>query len=56
MPTLEGEVTPCPSGWISVRSALVTGSGTDISEGGDLLEVAVVCEGGEQLVASAVDL
>jgi hypothetical protein len=53
---LEQEITPCPTGWIPVEAALARESGTNISDGGDLLELTVVCEGGEQLIASARDM
>lgn len=56
VPTLEPAITPCPGGWIPLVGVDAVTQGTNISHGGDLLEIVVVCEGGTQLVASARDM
>ncbi|MFC7457287.1 hypothetical protein ACFQS2_08825 [Brachybacterium sp. GCM10030267] len=54
VPALEPEISPCPGDWISVHPAVIESSNTTVA--GDLLEAAVVCEGGEQLLTSARDM
>ncbi|MGP5715828.1 hypothetical protein ACTXO9_08050 [Brachybacterium tyrofermentans] len=56
VPTLEPELTPCPGGWIPLAGVEALTQGANISHGGDLLEIVVVCEGGTQLVTSARDM
>ncbi|GAB4096995.1 hypothetical protein GCM10028787_24700 [Brachybacterium horti] len=56
VPSLEGEVQDCPGGRVDVTSALARDSGTNISDAGDLLDLAVVCAGGTQLITSARDM
>ncbi|MGP9538658.1 hypothetical protein ACT3SP_11645 [Brachybacterium sp. AOP43-C2-M15] len=56
VPTIEGELAPCEGDWISVEPALSRDDTSGITEAGDMLELAVVCEGGDQLVISARDM
>lgn len=56
VPTLEGELEDCAGGWVDVMPALAQESGTNISDAGDLLDLAVACTDGTQLVTSARDM
>lgn len=53
VPTLETVIPPCPSGWIPVDRALAD---SGITEAGDMLEAAVLCEGGSHLIIAAHDM
>ena len=56
VPTLESELVPCEGEWASVLPALAGDQSPNVSEAGDLIELAVVCESSEQLVTSATDM
>jgi hypothetical protein len=56
VPSLEGELQDCAGGWVDVTPALTEPGYADRSAAGDGIELAVVCEGGTQLLTSAHDM
>lgn len=56
VPPLEGELEPCGSGWLSVGPALARHGSTDLSEAGDLIELAALCPSSDQVVTSSTDM
>lgn len=53
VPALEAVIPSCPSGWIPVGRVLAE---SEITEAGDMLEAAVLCEGGSHLIIAAHDM
>lgn len=56
VPTLEGELEPCSGEWVSVIPALTGQGHGNVSEGGDIIELAVLCSSSDQLVTSSLDM
>lgn len=56
VPPLEEHLGDCPGGWVDVTPALARSGSQNVSEAGDMLELAAVCDDGAQLVLSARDM
>jgi len=53
---LEERIEDCQGNWIDATPALTETGYANRSAGGDMIELAAVCEGGTQLVTSARDM
>ncbi|EWS81518.1 hypothetical protein BF93_16980 [Brachybacterium phenoliresistens] len=56
VPTVEHSVRECPGPWKDVRAALSRAGSSNISEAGDLIALAALCEDTGQLVTFARDM
>lgn len=56
VPTLETDFADCGSGWVDVTPALTRKGHANVSEAGDLIELAALCTDDGRLVTSLADM